>query len=81
MVNVQLLVKIRTYGPYSAVEDVTTRPRRRCKKILFKQNWRHHHGKHLQSGLTCEICSKKPVKWHIEAPFEEKVGDGLHYHS
>ena len=33
-----------------------------CKRLKFKQNWRHHHRKHFQSDLTGEMSSKKPVK-------------------
>ena len=32
------------------------------------------------SDLTLEICSKKPVKRHMETPFEEKVSDRIQYH-
>ena len=37
--------------------------------------------KHFQSDLTLKIWSKKPVKCHMETPFEEKVSDRLHYHN
>ena len=29
------------------------------------------------SDLTLEICSKRPVKRHMETPFEEKVSDRI----
>ena len=50
-------------------------------KFFFIQNWSHHRRKHIQSDLTLEICSKKPVKRHMETPFEEQVSDRLHHHN
>ena len=64
-------------------KNITTRPRRPsrndCGKNFYLNKTVVIIHKHLQSGLTLEICSKKPVKCYMETPFEENMSDRLRY--
>ena len=81
--EIRQLNKIRPQDTFFVSKDITTRPPRLSRKDRVENFYLNKteviiNCKHFQSDLTLKTWSKKPVKCHMETPFEEKVSDRLH---